>query len=104
MATKLWEKGTKINALIESFTVGKDLEMDLFLAEFDVVGSLAHIQMLEKIGLITSAEFTILSKELNKRLHEIGYAGTKDKCAWTCQRISLFDPDLEKIKNFHHQK
>ena len=71
MATKLWEKGTKINALIESFTVGKDLEMDLFLAEFDVVGSLAHIQMLEKIGLITSAEFTILSKELKNIYREI---------------------------------
>ena len=71
MATKLWEKETKINALIESFTIGKDLEMDLFLAEFDVIGSLAHIQMLEQIGLITSQEFTILSKELKNIYREI---------------------------------
>lgn len=71
MATKLWEKGTKINALIESFTVGKDREMDLYLAKFDVIGSLAHIQMLEQIGLITQEELTILSKELKTIYREI---------------------------------
>jgi tRNA pseudouridine13 synthase len=43
-----------------------------------------------------------LSRNLNKRADEIGYAGTKDKRAWTSQRISIFQPDLEKIKNFKH--
>ena len=61
---KLWDKGTEINALIEAFTIGRDTEMDYFLAEFDVVGSLAHIQMLESIGLLTAKELKLLSDEL----------------------------------------
>ncbi len=68
---KLWEKGTKINELIESFTIGKDREMDFFLAKFDVVGSLAHIQMLESIGLLTSGELQLLSQELKTIYREI---------------------------------
>lgn len=71
MANKLWEKGTKINALIESFTVGKDRDMDLFLAKFDVIGSLAHTRMLEQVGLITSEELIVLSRELKIIYHEI---------------------------------
>lgn len=71
MATKLWEKGTKINALIESFTVGKDREMDLYLAKFDIIGSLAHTQMLEQIGLITPEELSVLSRELKTIYREI---------------------------------
>ena len=59
---KLWEKGTKINELIETFTVGKDREMDFFLARFDVIGSLAHIEMLEHIGLLQKNELLLLSK------------------------------------------
>jgi len=43
-----------------------------------------------------------LSRLLNKKPFDIGYAGTKDKKAWTSQRISIFQPDLEKIKNFKH--
>ncbi len=61
---KLWDKGTEINKLIESFTIGKDTEMDYFLAEFDVLGSLAHIRMLESIGLLTSQELNSLTNEL----------------------------------------
>ncbi|MCK9414137.1 MAG: argininosuccinate lyase [Prolixibacteraceae bacterium] len=68
---KLWDKGTKINNLIESFTVGKDPEMDFFLAKFDVIGSLAHIQMLEHIGLLQKEELTLLSKELKNIYLEI---------------------------------
>jgi argininosuccinate lyase len=68
---KLWDKGTKINELIESFTVGKDREMDFFLAKFDVVGSLAHIQMLEHIGLLEKDELVLLSKELKNIYSEI---------------------------------
>ena len=61
---KLWDKGTEINQLIETFTIGRDTEMDYFLAEFDVIGSLAHIKMLESIGLLTKPELTSLSGEL----------------------------------------
>ena len=68
---KLWEKGTKINELIESFTVGKDPEMDAYLAKFDVIGSLAHIQMLGHIGLLTAAELAQLSKALKIIYQEV---------------------------------
>jgi len=71
---KLWEKGKKINDLIAAFTIGKDPEMDFFLAEFDVIGSLAHIQMLEHIGLLSTQEFTSLSGEL-KNIHADIVAG-----------------------------
>ena len=68
---KLWDKGTKINDLIESFTVGRDPEMDFFLAKFDVIGSLAHIQMLEQIGLLQKEELALLSRELKNIYREI---------------------------------
>ena len=53
---KLWEKSTKVDRDIERFTIGRDREMDLYLAPFDVLGSMAHIAMLETIGLITPEE------------------------------------------------
>ncbi|MCX6240001.1 MAG: argininosuccinate lyase [Bacteroidia bacterium] len=68
---KLWDKGTEINQLIEAFTIGCDTEMDYFLAEFDVIGSLAHIKMLESIGLLTVPELESLSIELRKIYREI---------------------------------
>lgn len=68
---KLWDKGTEINKLIEAFTIGRDTEMDLFLAEFDVLGSLAHIKMLESIGLLSAAELGSLTVELREIYREI---------------------------------
>ncbi len=68
---KLWDKGTEINKLIETFTIGRDTEMDLFLAEFDALGSLAHIRMLESIGLISGPELLILTEELRAIYHQI---------------------------------
>ena len=53
---KLWEKDFSINSEIERFTVGRDREMDLYLASYDVLGSMAHITMLESIGLLESDE------------------------------------------------
>ena len=64
MAQKLWEKSVQVNKDIERFTVGRDREMDLYLAKHDVLGSMAHITMLESIGLLTSEELCILLKEL----------------------------------------
>ena len=62
---KLWEKNFEINKEIERFTVGRDREMDLYLAKYDVLGSMAHITMLESIGLLEKDELTALLAELN---------------------------------------
>lgn len=64
MAQKLWEKNVQVNAEIDRFTVGRDREMDMYLAKYDVLGSMAHIIMLESIGLLTSDELKILLEEL----------------------------------------
>lgn len=64
MANKLWEKNFEVNAEIERFTVGRDREMDLYLAPYDVLGSMAHITMLESIGLLTAEELILLTAEL----------------------------------------
>ena len=64
MAQKLWEKSVQVNKEIERFTVGLDREMDLYLTKHDVLGSMAHITMLESIGLLTSDELAILLEEL----------------------------------------
>lgn len=60
MAKQLWNKGFEPDQLIENFTVGKDRELDLRLARYDVQGSMAHIKMLESIGLLTKDELNIL--------------------------------------------
>lgn len=64
MASKLWEKNFEINQEIERFTVGKDREMDLYLAKYDVLGSMAHITMLQSIGLLQPDELELLLDEL----------------------------------------
>ena len=68
---KLWDKGTKTAQLIEAFTVGKDRELDRELAVYDVLGSLAHIQMLESIGLLEQTEFLQLRAELIQIYSEV---------------------------------
>ena len=64
MANKLWEKNFEVNQEIERFTVGHDRELDLYLAKYDVLGSMAHITMLESIGLLSHDELQMLLKEL----------------------------------------
>jgi argininosuccinate lyase len=61
---KLWQKNTSSLEAVEQFTVGKDREMDMYLAAFDVLGSLAHIRMLESINLLTKEELEQLEAEL----------------------------------------
>ena len=61
---KLWDKGFEIQDKIERFTVGRDREMDLYLAEADVLGSMAHITMLQSIGLLQADELQQLLAEL----------------------------------------
>ena len=67
----LWSKGTQATALVEDFTVGNDRVLDMRLAKYDVVGSMAHIKMLESIGLLTSDELEVLTAALGEILQEI---------------------------------
>lgn len=69
MARKLWEKNFEVNREIERFTVGRDREMDLYLAKYDVLGSMAHITMLESIGLLAKEELEPLLAELRNIYH-----------------------------------
>ena len=71
---KLWEKNFEVNAEIERFTVGRDREMDLYLAKYDVLGSMAHITMLESIGLIGKDELPLLLAEL-KNIYAVAERG-----------------------------
>ncbi len=68
---KLWQKNRASLKEVEQFTVGNDREMDMHLAAFDVLGSLAHIQMLETVGLLGKEELTLLQKELKSIYNEI---------------------------------
>ena len=57
---KLWDKGTSTDKKIESFTVGKDRELDLFLAPFDIIGTMAHTRMLASVGLLSEEDLDLL--------------------------------------------
>ena len=74
MAQKLWEKNVQVDQEVDTFTVGKDREMDLYLAKYDVLGSMAHITMLESIGLLTREELTVLLAEL-KNIYAVADSG-----------------------------
>ena len=62
---KLWDKGFSTDKKIDLFTVGNDRELDLVLAKYDVIGSLAHAKMLHKIGLLSADEMKLVEKELD---------------------------------------
>lgn len=66
MATKLWEKNFTVDRDVETYTVGRDREMDLYLAPYDVLGSMAHITMLQSVGLLTKEELDTLLAELKE--------------------------------------
>lgn len=71
---KLWQKDINVNQRIENFTVGRDRELDLLLAAYDIQGSLAHIAMLTEIGLLEREEYEQLAREL-KKLHREAEGG-----------------------------
>ena len=71
---KLWDKGIAIDKLTENFTTGKDQQLDIKLAAYDVIGSIAHVRMLYSIGIITEKEMASLEREL-KRIYGIIKAG-----------------------------
>lgn len=85
MAHKLWEKNFEVNKEIERFTVGRDREMDLYLAKYDVLGSMAHITMLESIGLLEKDELNKLLAEL-KNIYRICEEGKFE-----------IEPDVEDV-------
>jgi argininosuccinate lyase len=62
--SKIWQKSVTVNQLVENFTVGRDTEFDSQMAAFDVLGSLAHTQMLESIGLMSSEDLALVQREL----------------------------------------
>jgi len=68
---KLWQKNIASTKEVETFTVGKDRELDMYLAPFDVLGSLAHIQMLQTINLLTSEELSVLQNGLKEIYKDI---------------------------------
>jgi argininosuccinate lyase len=74
---KLWQKNTNVSSAVERFTVGNDREMDLQLAPFDVLGSIAHVMMLAEVGLLTKSEADLLVQELRiiyKQIHDSQFA------------------------------
>ena len=75
MAGKIWEKNVQADQRIEKFTVGRDREMDLCLAKYDVLGSMAHIRMLESVGLLQADELEVLLLVL-KEIHQTIEDGT----------------------------
>ena len=80
---KLWDKGYDDDALIDKFTVGKDRELDLYLAQYDILGTMAHITMLSKVGLLPEEDLKKLLPVLAE-LHEDAVAGK-------------FEPDVEDV-------
>ena len=74
MAQKLWEKNVQVDQEVDRFTVGKDREMDLYLAKYDVLGSMAHITMLESIGLLTADELQTLLAAL-REIYKVAESG-----------------------------
>jgi argininosuccinate lyase len=69
--SKIWQKSVTVNELVENFTVGRDREFDLQMAGFDVLGSLAHTQMLESIGLMSVDDLHLVQKELKNIYRDI---------------------------------
>ena len=82
---KLWDKGYDDDALIDKFTVGKDREMDLYLAQYDILGTMAHITMLSKVGLLPEEDLKKLLPVLAE-LHEDAVAGKFE-----------IEPDVEDV-------
>ncbi len=82
---KIWEKNTQVDAKIEAFTVGRDREMDVFLAKYDVLGSMAHITMLETVGLLQKNELNLLLAEL-KAIYKLAD-----------ERIFVINEDVEDV-------
>src|ERR1700744_104644 len=69
--SKIWQKSVTVDQLVEQFTVGRDTEFDTQMAAFDVLGSLAHTQMLESVGLMSAEDLSLVQKELKAIYRDI---------------------------------
>ena len=69
--SKLWQKNNQTSSLVEQFTIGKDQQMDQYLATYDVLGSIAHTTMLSEVGLLTKEEQVQLKKALIEIYNQI---------------------------------
>jgi argininosuccinate lyase len=69
--SKLWQKTTDVNQLVDQFTVGKDRELDNQMAAFDVLGSLAHTRMLQTVGLLSAEDLKLIQQELKALYRQI---------------------------------
>ena len=83
--SKLWQKTTNVDKLVENFTVGRDRELDRQMAAFDVLGSLAHTKMLESIGLMDAADLMLVQQELKNLYLEIEHGNFE------------IEPDVEDV-------
>ncbi|MCQ2115437.1 MAG: argininosuccinate lyase [Bacteroidales bacterium] len=82
---KLWDKGFDNDARIDAFTVGRDRELDLYLAPYDIMGTMAHITMLESVGLLPSEDLAALLPELKKLYRE------------ACEGNFVIEDDIEDV-------
>ena len=82
---KLWDKGFSVDEKIDRFTVGKDRELDLYLAPYDVLGTMAHITMLESVGLLEKSELDALLPELKAIYKE------------ACEGKFVIEDDIEDV-------
>ena len=85
MANKLWDKGYDEDARIDAFTVGHDRELDLELAPYDIMGTIAHITMLESVGLLSKEDLDVLLPEL------------KSLYSQACEGRFEIEPDVEDV-------
>lgn len=74
---KLWEKGISVNEAVEKFTVGNDRELDVMLAPFDILGSMAHVIMLHSVGLMDENDLPVLLDGLKRLYHKAAAGGIK---------------------------
>ena len=73
--SKLWQKTTNVNPLVENFTIGRDKDFDQEMAAFDVLGSLAHTLMLHTVGLMDSNDLDLVQRELKSIYADIETGG-----------------------------
>ena len=96
---KIWNKGFDADKLVEAFTVGKDREFDVRLAKYDIIGSMAHIKMLAKIGLLEAEEeYQEIFATSNINQNEI--VDPLNQLSKRQGKISIFEAFWQGLTNF----
>ena len=97
---KIWDKGFDNDPRIDAFTVGADRELDLLLAPFDIEGTIAHIRMLAKVGLLPAAE----GREWRECDVDVGKDGRRGKNRLVWSNDGLYYLTRDKHKSFTEVK